>query len=109
MELLYFTAAGAITITTTTTTTHYYYYYYYYFYFIPFHRPLLPGTSHEPMVICTAQASNFNRNTFHILCVIFLVQLSVVFKLLNIFLAWLPCFFKPFVSVPRAPVITGMV
>jgi hypothetical protein len=30
-----------------------------------------------------------DRNTFHILCVMFPVQLSVVFKLLNVFLAWL--------------------
>ena len=44
----------------------YYYYYYYYYYYLDVscHRPFLPGTSLEPAVILTAQASSFTLQYF---------------------------------------------
>jgi hypothetical protein len=39
-----------------------YYYYYYYYYYC--HRPFLPGTSLEPAVTPTAQASSFTLQHF---------------------------------------------
>ena len=47
----------------------YYYYYYYYYYCycymdVSYHRPFLPGTSLEPTVIPTAQASSFTLQYF---------------------------------------------
>ena len=42
----------------------YYYYYYYYYYYFSCHRPFLPGTSLEPAVIPTAQASSFTLQYF---------------------------------------------
>ena len=53
------------------------------------HRPFLPDTSLEPMMIPTAQASKFQTAIFSILCVMFQAQLSFVVNLLNIFLVGL--------------------
>ena len=44
---------------------HYYYYYYYYYYYRRLlSQAFLPGTSLEPMVIPTAQASSFTLQYF---------------------------------------------
>jgi hypothetical protein len=47
---------------------YYYYYYYYYYVVVSCHRPSLPGTSLDPTVIPTAQASASNSSTFRIIC-----------------------------------------
>ena len=56
------------------------------------HRPFLPGTSLEPAVIPTAQASTFHTAVLSVLCVMFQVQLSFVKNLSNVFLVQLPNF-----------------
>ena len=43
---------------------YYYYYYYYYLIIVSCHRSFLPGTSLEPAVIPTAQASSFTLQYF---------------------------------------------
>ena len=49
---------------------YYYYYYHYYHHCVSCHRPFLPGTSLEPAVIPTAQASSFTLQHFpyYVLC-----------------------------------------
>ena len=74
----------------------YNYYYYYYCYYVVLvvvivvscHRPLLPGTSHEPTVI----PFQFHTAVLSVLCVMFQVQLSSVVNLLNVFLVGLATF-----------------
>ena len=43
---------------------YYYYYYYYYYRYVSCHRPFLPGTSLEPLMIPTTQASSFTLQYF---------------------------------------------
>jgi hypothetical protein len=77
------------------------------------HRRFLPGTSLEPAAIPTAQASCFtllHTAVLSVLCVMFQVRLSFVLNLLNVFLVWLLNFFYiPFVTIPVAPIITGII
>jgi hypothetical protein len=47
----------------------------------------LSGASPEPTVIPTPQVTDCSAS---VLCVMFLVQLSFVLNLLNVFLAWIP-------------------
>ena len=60
------------------------------------HRSFLPGTSLEPAVIPTAQASRFTLHYFSVLCVMFQVQLSFVVNLSNVFPVQLPNFSSSF-------------
>ena len=39
----------------------------------------------------------------------FTVELPFVVNLLHVFLIWLPYVFKPFVTIPCAPIITGLI
>ena len=55
-------------------------------------QAFLPGTSLEPVVIPTAQASSFTLQLLSILCVMFQVQLSFVVNLSNVFPVQLPNF-----------------
>ena len=55
------------------------------------HRSFLPGTTLEPAVIPTAQASSFTLQYFPYY-VMFQVQLSFVMNLSNVFLVQLPNF-----------------
>ena len=67
------------------------------------HRPFLPGTTLEPMVIRTAKDSSFRR-------VMFKVKLSFVVNLLNVFPGMASKFFlKPFVTIPVALIVTGVI
>jgi hypothetical protein len=86
-----------------------YLYCYYYLYFVivvvSCHTPVLPGISPEPTAIPTTQTAELS-----VLCVLFLVQLSVVVSLLNVLLLWFKHFFlKPFVFMPEAPTVTGII
>ena len=73
------------------------------------HRPFLPGTSFEPAVIPTAQASSFTLHTFRIMCD---VPSIAVFcsESIECFPGTASTFFlKLLVTIPVAPVITGII
>jgi len=66
------------------------------------HRRLLPVASLEPRVIPTALLS--------VLCVVLQILPSFVVNLLNVFLVWFQIFsLKSSVTIPVAPVITGII
>ena len=99
-------------------TTHkfhiYYYYYYYYYYYCCYyyvfrHRPFIPGTSLKPAVIFTAQLQASHCSTFRIMCD---VPSIAVFcsESIECFPGIASKFFlKLLVTVPVAPIITGII
>jgi hypothetical protein len=87
-----------------------YYYYYYYYIIIIVTGFFLNGTSFESAVTPTIQASSFTLQYFHVLCVMFPVQLSAVLNLTNVFLVMASRFFiKLFVTIPVASIITRII
>jgi len=82
-----------------------YYYYYYYYYclllqsFSPRYFSWTNGNPHQ-------SSFKFQTAALPVLSVMFLVQLPFVVNIVNVFLVWLPNFFKPFVTTPVAQIIT---
>ena len=73
------------------------------------HRPFLPGTSLEPAVIPTAQASSFTCSTFRIMC-----DVPSIAVFCSESIEWFPStvskfFLKLLVTVPVVPIITGII
>ena len=73
------------------------------------HRPFLPGTSLEPAVISTAQASSFTLQYFRIMCDV--PSIAVLYsESIECFPGTVSTFFlKLLVTIPVAPIITGII
>jgi len=73
------------------------------------HRPFLPGTSLEPAVIPTAQASSFTLQYFHIMCDVPSIAVFCI-ESIECFPGTASKFFlKLLVTIQVAPVITGII
>jgi hypothetical protein len=90
---------------------HYYYYYFYYVFVVVVsrHMPFIPGTSLEPTVILTVQASSFRLQHFpyYVWCSKYSCFLSESIECFPGMAS--KYFFQPFVTIPVAPVITGII
>jgi hypothetical protein len=87
-----------------------FYYYYYYYYVISYHRPFLLGTSLEPTVIPTAQASSSRPAVLSLWCEMFQAHLLLFSESTECFPYMASKFcFKTSVIIPVAPIIIPVI